>query len=263
MTNHTQVRGPRDLDAPPGSPTTTSSGWTVRRAGAVAGAALLLMAVAAVPAYFVVVEGMITPGDAAATAAEITARETTFRLGVVAWLLVVVLDVVVAWALYRVFRPVSAAVSMLTAAFRLVYTAVLLVAVGQLLRALDVLGLDPAAGAGAGADGDAAARALLELSAFQHLYDLGLLLFGVHLALLGYLSLRSTFVPGVIGALLVVAGVGYVFDTVVAVLALDVPVRVSVFTFLGELLLGLWLLAAGGRLRAVDAVHGPEVHRAR
>jgi hypothetical protein len=262
MTNHTQVRGPRDLDAPPGGPTTTTSGWTVRRAGVVAGAALLLMVVAAIPAYFVVVEGMITPGDAAATAAEITARETTFRLGVVAWLLIVVLDVVVAWALYRVFRPVSAAVSMLTAAFRLVYTAVLLVAVGQLLRAVDVLGgLDPAAGAGVGAD--AAARALLELSAFQHLYDLGLLLFGVHLALLGYLSLRSTFVPGVIGALLVVAGIGYAFDTVVAVLALDLAVSVSMFTFLGELLLALWLLAAGGRLRAVDAVHGAEVRRAR
>ena len=77
------------------------------------------------------------------------AREGTFRLGVLAWLLVVVLDVVVAWALYRVFRPVSPAVSMLTAVFRLVYTAVFLVAVGQLLRALDVLtvGSAPAASA--------------------------------------------------------------------------------------------------------------------
>jgi hypothetical protein len=49
-----------------------------------------------------------------------------------------------------------------------------------------------------------------------------------------------------------VAGAGYAFDTVGAVLAPDLPFRVSLFTFLGELLLALWPLAAGRRLRAVD-----------
>ena len=107
------------------------AGWTVRRAGVVAGVALLVMVPLAAFADFVVVKGMITPGDGPATAAEIVAREGTFRLGVLAWLLVVVLDVVVAWALYRVFRPVSPAVSMLAAVFRFVYAAVLLVAVGH------------------------------------------------------------------------------------------------------------------------------------
>jgi len=194
---------------------------------------------------------MITAGDGAATAAEITAREGTFRLGVLAWLVICVLDVVVAWALYIVFRPVSTAVSMLAAAFRLVYSAVLVVAAGQLLRALDVLSGDPYLDGLA--PGQVSAHALLELNAFQHIYDAGLLLFGIHLALLGYLSLRSNFIPAVVGVLLVVAGAGYAFDTAGAVLALDLPVRVSAFTFLGELLLALWLLVAGGRLRAVDA----------
>jgi hypothetical protein len=192
---------------------------------------------------------MITPGDGPATAAEIAAREGTFRLGVLAWLLIVVLDVVIAWALYRVFRSVSPAVSMLAAVFRFAYAAVLLVAVGQLLRAVDVLTAGSTLTA-ASADG-VAGRALLELNAFQDLYDLGLFLFGIHLALLGYLSLRSDFIPKVVGVLLVVAGAGYAFDTVGAVLDLELP-RVSVFTFLGELLLALWLLVGGRRLRAVD-----------
>ena len=38
--------------------------------------------------------------------------------------------------------------------------------------------------------------------------DLGLFRFGLHLALLGYLSLRSDFIPKVVGAPLVVAGAG-------------------------------------------------------
>jgi hypothetical protein len=244
----------RALDADPSH----EAGWTVRRAGVVAGVALLVMVPVAVFADFVVVQGMITPGDGAATAAEIVAREGTFRLGVLAWLLVVVLDVVVAWALNRVFRPVSPAISMLTAVFRLVYTAVLLVAVGQLLRALDVLTVGSAPAPGTV---DVSEHAVLELNAFQDLYDLGLFLFGVHLALLGYLSLRSDFIPKVVGVLLVVAGAGYAFDTVGAVLALDAP-RVAVFTFLGELLLALWLLVAGRRLRAVDSAPVMEVRHA-
>ena len=210
----------------------------------------------AVFAHFVVVQGMITPGDGPATAAEILAREGTFRLGVIAWLLVVVLDAVIAWALYRVFRPVNPALSMLAAVFRLVYTAVLLVAVGQLLRALDVLTVGPAPAA-VGAD-EVSGRALLELNAFQHLYDLGLLLFGIHLALLGCLSLRSDFIPKVIGVLLVVAGAGYAFDTMAAVLGLEIS-PVSAFTFLGELLLALWLVVAGRRLGAVDPAQATEV----
>ena len=226
------------------------AGWTVRRAGVVAGAALLLIVAAAVPAYFVVIEGMITPGDAAATATEITSNEATFRLGVLAWMATAALDVVVTCALYIVFRPVSTAVSLLAAAFRLVYTAVLVVAAGQLLRALDLLSGDPYVSA-LTAD-QAEAHALLELNAFQHIYDIGLLLFGVHLALLGYLSLRSGYIPRVVGALLVLAGVGYAVDTGVAVLELDLPFRVSMFTFLGEFLLALWLLVGGRRLRAVD-----------
>lgn len=254
MTGHVDTRLPADP-----SPPAPAARWTVRRAGAVAGLSLLLMAGTGAFANFVVLEGMITRGDAVTTAAEITGREGTFRLGVLAWLVIVVLDVIVAWALYRVFRPVSVAIAVLAAAFRLVYTAVLLVAVGQLLRALDVLGSSPGA---ASSPDQVSAQAMLELSAFQGIYDIGLLLFGVHLALLGYLATRSSFVPTVVGALLVLAGAGYAFDTVAAVLALDLPIRVSVLTFLGELLLGLWLLLAGARLD--DADHTPPaVRRAR
>ena len=62
--------------------------------------------------------------------------------------------------------------------------------------------------------------------------------------------------------LLVIAGAGYAFDTVAAVLGLELS-PVSAFTFLGELLLALWLLVAGRRLRAVESAQGTEVRHAR
>ena len=70
---------------------------------------------------------------------------------------VVALDVVVAWALCRVFGPVSTGISLLAAWFRLVYAGVLLVAVSHLVGVLRLLGDDqlsrrvqrrPAAGPG-------------------------------------------------------------------------------------------------------------------
>jgi hypothetical protein len=75
-----------------------------------------------------------------------------------------------------------------------------------------------------------------------------LLLFGVHLITLGYLAYRSGYVPRLIGVLLVVAGVGYAFDTFSSVLFLH-PLVISTYTFLGELVLAVWLVARGTRVR--------------
>ena len=73
-----------------------------------------------------------------------------------------------------------------------------------------------------------------------------LLLFGAHLALLGYLAYRSGYVPRTVGVLLVIAGAGYAVDTFSAVLSAD-PIVISTYTSLGELVLALWLLACSRR----------------
>lgn len=209
-----------------------------------------MMSAVAVFANFVVVERLVVQRDAATTAANVLGSEGMFRLGVVGWVFIAVLDVVIAWGLFRVFRPVSAGISLLAAWFRLVYAGVLLVAVSHLVGALRPLGDDGYLGVF-----DTSQRhalALLETTAFHDTYDLSLVLFGFHLLLLGYLAWRSGYVPKLLGVLLAVAGAGYVFDTLVAVLSLDFPVTVSVFTFLGEFLLAIWLVIWGRRLTVGD-----------
>lgn len=95
-------------------------------------------------------------------------------------------------------------------------------------------------------------QVLLKLDTFHDIWFGGLILFGVHLALVGYLAYRSRFVPRVIGVLLVVAGAGYAFDTVAALLADGTPFPVSTVTFLGEFLLAIWLLVRGRRIPLTD-----------
>ncbi len=60
-------------------------------------------------------EKLTVRGDAATTASNIVASESRFRAGTASWIVVLVADVVVAWALYIFLKPVSEGLSLLTA----------------------------------------------------------------------------------------------------------------------------------------------------
>ncbi|MCM0621800.1 DUF4386 family protein [Nocardioides bruguierae] len=89
------------------------------------------------------------------------------------------------------------------------------------------------------------------VATFQDVWDVSLLVFGVHLLALGWLLARSGPAPAWVGWLVVVAGVGYAVDAVADVVALlggpaGAP-TISLVTFVGELVLMVWLLVRGGR----------------
>jgi hypothetical protein len=210
-----------------------TTAWSPRRASLVAGIALALMAVLAGVAKFAVLDPLITPGDAARTANDILASEGLFRSAIAALILTATLDIVVTIALLALFTPVNRSVATMAAAFRLAFAAVFLVAISQLVSVLAVLG-----------DADQALRAV---DAFDTIWLVGLILFGVHLLLIGYLAYRSGFVPRIIGVLLVVAGLGYVVDGFGTVLFAHFS-TIGQFTFVGEVALIFWLLIKGVRM---------------
>jgi hypothetical protein len=200
---------------------------TMRRASLTAGLALLLMAVLAAFAVFGAIGPRVTVGDPAATARDILAAEGLFRWGIACLVVVVLLDVVVAVALLTLFSPVSRTLATLAAWFRVAYAAVYLVAILQLVLAVDLLG-EPE-------------------QAYATLWLVGLVLFGVHLLLIGYLAYRSGLMARVFGVLLVVAGLGYVVDGFVAVLVAGPSYSLGQITFVGEVALVGWLLLVGRR----------------
>jgi hypothetical protein len=188
----------------------------------------------------------VTQGDATQTAHDILGSEATFRLGIVSLIMVAVLDVIVACALYRVFRPVSKNISMLAAVLRLVYAAVFMVAIGHLLGALRLLSDD--AYLRVFSAGQRNAQALLSINAFSDLWYVSQFLFGLHLLALGYLAYRSGYVPRLIGVLLGIAGLGYGIDSVGSTLSQTSWTAISSVTFVGEFLLAVWLVVRGRRL---------------
>jgi hypothetical protein len=165
---------------------------------------------------------------------DIAGSEALFRWGIASLLTAAVLDVVIAAALLRLFTPVNRDISRLAAWFRLTYAAVFLVAVSQLAGVLPNL--------------DNPAQAQRSIDSFNDIWNAGLILFGMHLLLIGYLAYRSGFIAKIIGILLVIAGLGYLVDCFGAVLVSGYSLNVAQVTFVGEAVLIFWLLIKGRRL---------------
>jgi hypothetical protein len=210
---------------------------TTRRAALVAGLGLLAVALLAGLGNFAAVRPAIAAGDAARTAAAIAGTAGAFRLGILGLLVAAALDVLVAWALRTLFAPVAADLATLAAWFRVGYAAVFVAAIGHLLGAVRAAEAPTATGPGA----------LDEVVAFTDLWNLGLVLFGVHLVLLGVLAGRSGFAPRPVAVLVAVAGAGYLADGLLAVLVADPPVGFAQFAFVGEIAFLGWLLVTGFR----------------
>ena len=227
-----------------------------RRAALIAGVGYLIIFVAGIFANFFVRTGLVDPDDAGVTFSNITNSEVLFRTGLVVFLIVFIADVVVAWALYVLFKTVSRELSLLTAWFRLVYTVFLGVAVIFFFLAL---GLVSGAGYLAAFDsGQLEAQVMLALNAFNYTWLIGLACFGIHLMLISYLMLASGSAPKALGIVLAVAGASYVVDTLAYSLLSNYAdyealflVMVAVPSVIGELAFAIWLLAKAGRPHVV------------
>jgi hypothetical protein len=222
----------------------------LRRVARIAGASYLFMFVLAIAANFVVLQGLVVEGDPLATTANIADSPGLMRAGILAFLLIVLLDITLAWALKVVFRSVNRDMSIVMAWFRLAYGVMLGVALVFLVQAV-------ALATTVAPDVETqAAQTMQAIDAFQTTWTLGLSLFGVHLVLLGVLVARSRFAPRLLGYVLAFAGLAYVADTVARLALADYSTvsgpflaLVAVPSMVGEGWLGIWLLTTR-RLRA-------------
>jgi len=226
---------------------------SLRQAAIVAGLGLLIMILPAIFMNFLVLESLIVLGDAAETANNIMANELQFRIGICSFIIVIILDVLVAWALYVFLKPVNKSLSLLAAWFRLLYTAVFgfallnLVTVLRLLSDADYLTVF-------GTD-QLHAQVMLSLNSFSDGWAIGYVcFFSLHLFVLGYLVYKSGYIPRILGVLLIIGGFGYLIDTFALLLLPNYESYEAIFslliipTALGEVLLALWLLIKGVKI---------------
>jgi len=204
-------------------------------AALVAGIGLLTMAVIAALSNFGVINNLIVPADAGATASNLVGSAGLFRLGAVGLIVVAILDVVVAWGLYVAFRTVNPSLSLLGAWLRLAYAAIYAQVIFSLFSALRAAAVDPA-------------QTMFILQSFDQGWQAGLIIFGFHLGIVGLLVWRPGFFSRLVSVLLVIAGAGYVVDGLGTLLSPSYALKLSTFTFVGEVVFIFWLIIHGRKL---------------
>ncbi|MDA1633165.1 DUF4386 domain-containing protein [Bacillus cereus] len=218
---------------------------TKRKYALFAGFSLLVMAFIAFFSYGFVHENLVVQEDASATFHNIQTSNSLFKAEIFGWIIIFITDIVAAWALYFFLKPIHTSLSLLAALLRLMYTAILGIAIFNLTFVL-LLSKSTVA--------NSEAYTMLFLEAFKYIWSVGLIIFGLHLFTLGYVTFLSKQIPKLISVLLFIAAIGYIvihimntmfsqYDTLIAIIQ-------SLFQLpmiAGELGLAIWLLLKGGK----------------
>jgi hypothetical protein len=221
----------------------------LRRQARTAGVLYLLVALIAPFGLIYVPNKLFVAGNVAATAAAIRASEDLLRLGIASELVHQAIEVFLVLALYRIFKPIQQRWAMQMMVLGLVPIPIVFLNTLNEFAVINLLAGVPFL--------DTFTSPQLEALAylFMRLHSLGLtvasVFWGLWLLPLGALAFRSGFIPRVVGVLAALAGVSYVLDATVRVIAPSVASTTFSQAMLllqsCELVLILWLVAFGAK----------------
>lgn len=220
-----------------------------KRTARIAGLLYLLNGVSSGFAFAYVIAKVYVAGDAATTAANVSANSGLVRLGVVADLFQATVWIFLAMALYVLLKHVSKSAAM---------AMVVLVAVGAAIVCLnDVfqfiavrIATDPSYASGFGVAGSNA-LVLLFLDIHHYGFLIAQIFFGLWLVPLGYLAFRSVMFPNLLGIMLIVGGACYLVGMLAVFLIPEVGEKINIFvtipSAIAEISMVLYLLVVGVR----------------
>ncbi len=181
-------------------------------------------------------------GSASTIANNILAHESSFRLGFALGLTSTACYVALTGLFYQLFKPVRRSLALLAAFFGLMGCAIS--AFGSLFQVAPLVVLGGSSYSSGFNMEQLQALALMFLKLSAQAGNIALVFFGVFQILIGYLIFRSTFLPRILGALITIAGVGWL--TVLSPpLARYLSTYLEILGVLGEAPLMLWLLVMG------------------
>ncbi|MEV4539722.1 DUF4386 domain-containing protein [Asanoa sp. NPDC049518] len=214
------------------------------RTARVTGLLYLSLAISGGLGFLLIRSRLYDPDDSAATLANVLAHESLARAGIAFELLTVLTQALVAVWFYRLFHAADRFAAGGIAAFGLANAVAILSSAALLATALDsALGGAPAS----------TVQLLYGIS--DNLWGVGALFFGLWLIPMGQVVLRSRWLPGALGWLLIAGGVGYVLSAFIRYLAPDAPPIADILAFpatVGEFWMIGYLLLRGVRQQALD-----------
>jgi hypothetical protein len=214
----------------------------VRLTARLAGVFFLLTILTGVLAEMVVNDRLVVSGDAAATATNILGQKGLFQFGFALYMVEMACNVVVTVLFYDLLKPVSRSLA-LVAAF-LGVTGCVIKTMSRLFFIAPLLVLGGAHYLNAFSPEQLQALALLFLKINDQGAGMALIYLGFNTLLNGYLIVRSTFLPRILGVLGIISGVGWL-SFLYAPLASRLWTYIVLVGLLGSAAKILWLLVFG------------------
>jgi Domain of unknown function (DUF4386) len=212
----------------------------------IGGVLYLIIIVIGFSSEFFVREKLVVSGDVTATAHNIMASESLWRITIAGALILLVCSIALTLILYVLLRPVNKTLALLAVFFNIVefpieaasklclFAALFLSGNADYLKAFEPHQL----------------HALVQLSLKLHDYGFGIdfVFFGFACLVYGYLLFRSGYFPRTLGVLMAIAGLSYLTNSFTLILAPAYAGTLSpilVLALIGELSLCLWLMVKG------------------
>ncbi|RDW15807.1 DUF4386 domain-containing protein [Oceanobacillus arenosus] len=227
-----------------------------RKTAFIIGVSLIIMAIVSGFSYAFVHESLVVQSDPSTTYQNIMASRNLFKAEIFGWLIILISDIVVAWAIYIFLAPINKSLALLSGWLRLIYSAILGIAILNLIfvlvlsssNVIDYLSLLETE--------QVQALMMMSLEGFELIWSIGIVIFGGHLLVVGYVALKSNTIPKIISILLLLASIGYIvihlsetflpqYDSFIAILNFIFILPMIV----GELGFGIWLLIRGEESR--------------
>jgi hypothetical protein len=226
------------------SHTVEASPQTYARIG---GVLYLIIIVAGILGELFIRGRIVVSGDAMATANNIMAAQSLWRIGIAGDLIMHVCDVPLMLIFYVLLRPVNRNLALLVVLFNLIQTAVMVANEIILLVPLFLLG--GAKYLNAVEPHQLQAWAYLSVKVNDYGFGIGLIFFGFECLVLGYLIFRSGYLPRILGVLMPIAGLSYLTNSFALLLAPAFAAKlfpgILLPAFIAETSFCLWLLVKG------------------
>ena len=186
-----------------------------------------------VPSFLVVF------GNASQTIQNLMANELLFRFSILSALTVQVCHIFIVLLLYGILKPVGKNQALLMVIFLLISIPVTIINEMNNFSVLQLL-------SGSDFQKDQLHAQVMQFL-IQHADGIMIvsIFWGLWLLPMGYLVFKSKYIPGILGILLIVTGIGYLMDFVAFILFPDFKVKISTYTGFLEILFPLWLMVKG------------------
>jgi len=187
-------------------------------------------------------KGIVIPGNADSTASNLIAHQSRFQIGVAIGLASTATYLTLTGLFYRLFAPVNRYLSATAAFFSIVGCAIL--ATATLFRVLPLALLGDHSYPKQFSPEQLNALALFSFEVYGRCSQISFVFFGVYCSLIGYLIYRSTFLPLLIGAWMMLTGLSWLIF-LFPPLSHILHAYIATNGFSCELILMLWLIVRG------------------